>query len=70
MNEHITESLPEYRCFRCQSGCIHVVCGNAMLTLTLWQFLNLVEAINIMHHQIQKESEVLALHSHSSASIM
>jgi hypothetical protein len=44
------------RCFRCQAGCIHVVCGNITLTLSPAEFLVLAESLNAMRHKIREET--------------
>jgi hypothetical protein len=56
MNENHSVSTSHYRCFRCQSGCIHLVCGNTMLVLTQEQFLSFADSVNAMHHQIVVEN--------------
>jgi hypothetical protein len=55
MTEH-SRPVPFSRCFRCQSGCIHLACGNVTLTLTPVEFLLLAEEILGMRHQLKEES--------------
>lgn len=45
------------RCFQCRDGCIHLVVGNTMLALHASQFLRMVEAVNQMYRQLQKERD-------------
>jgi hypothetical protein len=54
MSERHYAPTPHSRCFRCEAGCIHLVCGNAMLTLTHIEFLILAEAISAMRHQLKE----------------
>ena len=70
MNEHGNESPHPYRCFRCEDGCVHIICGNVMLTLRPANFLALAETVGDMRRRIQEESELLALRKHSSNSVM
>jgi hypothetical protein len=52
-----THQAPHSHCFRCQNGCVHVVCGNTSLTLTPIEFLVLAEAINALRLQLRSESK-------------
>jgi len=56
MSEQHSAQVPFSRCFRCQSGCIHLMCGNVSLTLTPVEFLILAEEIRAMRHQLREES--------------
>jgi hypothetical protein len=54
-DQHPTRA-PFSRCYRCPSGCIHLMCGNVTLTLTPVEFLVLAEEIRAMRHQLRQES--------------
>lgn len=56
MSEQHFAQAPFSRCFRCQSGCIHLMCGNVTLTLTPVEFLVLAEEIGAMRQQLREES--------------
>lgn len=45
------------RCFQCRDGCIHLVVGNTMLAFNAAQFLRMVEVVNRMYRQLQKEHD-------------
>ena len=70
MNEHEPASTFRYRCFRCQSGCIHLICGNASLTLTRAQFLHLADTINVTRSLVLKDGEPTAETAYASNMIM
>ena len=56
MSEQHSAETRFSRCFRCRSGCIHLMCGNVTLTLTPVEFLVLAEEIGAMRHQLREES--------------
>ena len=43
------------RCYRCDAGCIHIVCGPAMVRLTPTQFGELHEAVKGLAAQLANE---------------
>lgn len=47
----------QVRCYKCSVGCIHLECGNAMLTFTIQQFRALAEVIAETQKRIQIETE-------------
>ena len=50
------ESRREYcHCYRCDAGCIHIVCGSAMVRLTPSQFTELTEAVKELADQLEGE---------------
>ena len=52
----LQENRREYcQCYRCVEGCIHVVCGPAMVRLTPPQFAELTEAIRELADQLESE---------------
>ena len=56
MSDQKVTQAPFTRCVRCQSGCIHLMCGNVTFTLTPVEFLVLAEQISAMRHQLKEES--------------
>ncbi len=57
--QHETQT-PEIFCFRCTSGCMHIVCFNVTLTLKRPEFLRLAEAVNAMQIELEQESREAA----------
>ena len=57
MSERHHAAAPHSRCFRCQDGCIHLVCGNTMMTLTHVEFLILAESISALRRQLKEENK-------------
>ena len=52
----LQENRREYcQCYRCDEGCIHVVCGPAMVRLTPSQFAELTEAVRELADQLKSE---------------
>lgn len=70
MREHNHEPTFPCRCFRCQAGCIHLVIGNTMLTLTQEQFLAVAKMVGTMRNHLQAESEITITPAHSNALVM
>lgn len=70
MNEHRHEAAQRHYCFRCQGGCIHLVCGSTMVTLSAAQFLALSDAVIALRGQLQAEGETPAASPHSSPFLM
>ena len=67
-DDQITES--GYRCFRCQSGCVHMVCGPMMLTLAPDQFLVFADKVNEVRQRMLEENDFEQVPSHASHLVM
>ena len=59
-----------YRCFRCQSGCVHMVCGHTMLTLPPEEFLRFADMVNDMKRRMTEETDFLRTFPKSSEIVM
>jgi hypothetical protein len=70
MPEHPPPDTPDYRCFRCNNGCIHLVCGNTMLTMTSDQFLSLADSVNIVRFVVLADDEPPAAFTDESTIVM
>ena len=57
MNDYDRASESGYRCFRCQSGCVHMICGQLMLTLAPEQFLLFADTVSAMRRQMIEERD-------------
>lgn len=55
MHDHRFDHGEHWRCFRCVSGCVHLVLGGLTLTLTREQFLALVSLTDGMRRELQEE---------------
>ena len=70
MEEHDKLTGGHYRCFRCESGCVHLVCGHTMLTLSPDQFLQFASTISAMRHEILEENDPLVVSGNESMVVM
>lgn len=70
MDEAYSASESNYRCFRCQSGCVHLVCGNAIIRLTPEQFLLFADSVNTIRRQILDEGEAVDVFANASTVVM
>jgi hypothetical protein len=70
MHEQDDASESPYRCFRCQAGCVHVVCGHTMLTLAPEQFLIFTDTVNAMREQLLEETNALHAYGNNTALVM
>jgi hypothetical protein len=70
MEGHDTATGAHYRCFRCESGCVHLVCGHTMLTLSPNQFLQFADTISAMRHEILEENDPLVVSENDSIVVM
>jgi hypothetical protein len=59
-----------YSCFRCASGCIHIVADNVMITLSQEQFLGFAQAIDNVLQTIEPESKVFTGRTYAKPVIM
>lgn len=70
MPEHQPSGLPEYKCFRCTNGCIHLVCGNTILTLTPEQFLGLADSVMVVRFVVLADDEMIGSFTDEKAVVM
>lgn len=70
MDGHDKLAGGHYKCFRCESGCVHLVCGHTMLTLSPNQFLQFADTISAMRHEILEESDPLVVSGNDSIVVM
>ncbi|MEW6734765.1 MAG: hypothetical protein AB1489_25795 [Acidobacteriota bacterium] len=72
MPEDNLSSVPHCHCFRCKSGCFHIVWGNTMLSFTFEQFVTFADSVNGMYRQLQQENEptVEIISGHSDSLLM
>ena len=70
MHEQDDVSESPYRCFRCQAGCVHVVCGHTMLTLAPEQFLRFTDTVNAMRERLLEENDLRPVYANDTALVM
>jgi hypothetical protein len=70
MHEQDDASESPYRCFRCQAGCVHVVCGHTMLSLAPEQFLIFTDKVNAMRERLLEENDSMGAYPSDTALVM